>query len=70
MTSFLLEEDLNNLRKSGIKIGSNTKISKYVLFYGTDIQIGDNVRIDDFCILSGNIKIGSNIIKKKYTFFL
>lgn len=25
------------------------------------MQIGDNVRIDDFCILSGEITLGSNI---------
>lgn len=36
------------------------KISPNAKFYG-DIKIGDNVRIDDFCILTGNITIGDNI---------
>lgn len=41
------------------------QISPYANFYNSEnIEIGDNVRIDDFCILSagaGGIKIGSNI---------
>lgn len=41
-------------------IGNNVLISKKASFYGEkNISIGDNVRIDDFCIISGNIKIGS-----------
>jgi acetyltransferase-like isoleucine patch superfamily enzyme len=46
-------------------IGRGCKISPHAKFYGIDrIEIGDNVRIDDFCIISageGGIKIGSNI---------
>src|SRR5438105_2319857 len=53
---------LDNL---GMKVGRNCKISPHAQFYGLDrIEIGDNVRIDDFCIISagkGGIKIGSNI---------
>lgn len=44
-------------------IGQNVKISPKASIYGAErIEIGDNVRIDDFCILSagdGGIKIGS-----------
>lgn len=44
------------------KIGANCKISRYARFYSPkSIEIGDNVRIDDFCILSGVIKLGSYI---------
>jgi acetyltransferase-like isoleucine patch superfamily enzyme len=44
------------------KIGKNCLISKFARFYSPKtILIGDNVRIDDFCILSGNIKIGSYV---------
>lgn len=47
------------------KIGNNVTISPKASIYGAErIEIGDNVRIDDFCILSageGGIKIGSNI---------
>ena len=41
------------------KMGKNILISKYASIYdASEIQIGDNVRIDDFCILSGKINIG------------
>jgi acetyltransferase-like isoleucine patch superfamily enzyme len=51
------------LKQIGFKsIGKGVYISKKVSIYSsTTISIGDNVRIDDFCILSGNITIGSNI---------
>ncbi len=56
MASFYLAEELEYM---GFKqCGKNVLISKKASFYGVeDISIGDNVRIDDFCILSGNIKI-------------
>lgn len=45
--------------------GSNVKISRKASFYGTDrISIGNNVRIDDFCVISagkGGINIGNYI---------
>ena len=49
-----------------MKIGKGCKISDKISVYGSDrIEIGDNVRIDDFCILSagprGYLKIGSHI---------
>ena len=44
------------------KIGENVQISRFARFYSPEnIEIGNNVRIDDFCILSGHIKIGSFI---------
>ena len=59
-TSFLSDEELKNI---GLKsYGRNVLISRNVKFYGAErVSIGDNVRIDDFCILCGDIKIGSNI---------
>ena len=46
-------------------IGENIHISSRVSFYGISrIQLGDNVRIDDYCVLSagaGGIEIGSHI---------
>lgn len=59
-TSFYSEEELKSL---GLKsIGENCKISRKACFYSTNkISIGNNVRIDDFCILSGCIQLGSNI---------
>jgi len=45
------------------KIGSNCIINPTIQFYGDpdDYEIGDNVRIDAFCIFSGKIKLGSFI---------
>lgn len=59
-TSFYTPEELAQL---GFKsYGENVRISRYAQIYSPEkISIGDNVRIDDFCILSGNITIGSHI---------
>ena len=59
-SSFLSELELADF---GFKsIGQGCMISRYARFYGaSQISIGNNVRIDDFCILSGNIKLGNNI---------
>lgn len=60
MTSFYTEEELYTLGFESI--GSNVLISKKASFYGVEsIRIGNNVRIDDFCILSGFIEIGNYI---------
>lgn len=60
LTSFLTLEELNSI---GFKaIGNNVLISRKASFYSPNkISIGNNVRIDDFCILSGDITIESNI---------
>ena len=60
MTSFYSYKDLLSI---GFKsIGLNVNISRKASFYGVSrISIGNNVRIDDFCILSagiGGIEIG------------
>ena len=59
-TSFYSEEELLSM---GFKsIGKGCCISRKASFYGIGkMSIGDNVRIDDFCILSGNITLGSHI---------
>ena len=60
MNSFYTDGELATI---GLKsYGKNVKLSRYARLYSPEkISIGDNVRIDDFCILSGNIKLGSNI---------
>lgn len=60
MTSFYSESELAEL---GLKsYGKSVLISRFARIYGAqNISIGDNVRIDDFCILSGHITLGSNI---------
>lgn len=59
-TSFYSEIELQEL---GLKsYGKNVLISRFARIYSADkIIIGDNVRIDDFCILSGAITLGSHI---------
>lgn len=43
-------------------LGSNVKISDKAAIYNAEkIAIGDNSRIDDFCVLSGRIIIGRNV---------
>jgi galactoside O-acetyltransferase len=65
ITSFYTDSELKGL---GFKsLGADVKISRFARFYSPQtISIGDNVRIDDFCILSGNIRIGSNIHLSAY----
>jgi acetyltransferase-like isoleucine patch superfamily enzyme len=43
-------------------LGRNVKISDRAALHDvTRIAIGDNSRIDDFCVISGNVKIGRNV---------
>lgn len=50
------------------QVGSNVSISRKCSIYGAgSMRIGSNVRIDDFCILSGAITLGSNIHIAAYT---
>lgn len=66
VNDFYKREELENLGFK--KIGLNVSISKKASIYSAeDIEIGDNVRIDDFCILSGKIKIGSYIHISAYS---
>lgn len=47
---------------------SNVLVSRKASIYNPEqIVLGDNIRIDDFCILSGNIKLGSYIHISAYT---
>ena len=59
-TSFYTDEELKEI---GFKsYGKNVLLSRKTSIYGANnISIGNNVRIDDFCILSGNITLGNYI---------
>jgi galactoside O-acetyltransferase len=63
MNSFYSRQELVDLGFSSV--GENTLISRKASFYGAkNISIGDNVRIDDFCVLStqkGQINIGNYV---------
>lgn len=65
-TSFYSQEELSQL---GLKsYGKNVLISRNAQFYSPEkISIGNNVRIDDFCILSGNIILGDCIHISAYS---
>lgn len=58
--TFYNERELEDI---GLKqFGRNVKISRKSSIYAPEkVVIGNNVRIDDFCILSGNINLGSCI---------
>lgn len=60
MTSYLSEEEIISL---GLKrVGNNVLISRNTMIYNPgEMEIGNNVRIDDFCILSGKVKLGNYI---------
>lgn len=58
--SFLSRDELR--QKGFRRVGDNVLLSRYATIYSSEsIEIGDNVRIDDFCILSGTISIGDYI---------
>ena len=60
MNSFYSIEELKNL---GLKsFGTDIYISRFARIYNPgDLVIGNHVRIDDFCILSGKLTLGSHI---------
>ena len=66
MNSFYTEEELKEI---GFKsFGKNVLISKKASIYGAkNMTIGNNVRVDDFCILSGKITCGNYIHISAYT---
>lgn len=60
---------VDELKEIGFKsIGEDVYISKKASIYGAEnISIGNHVRIDDFCILSGDITIGNYVHISAYT---
>lgn len=58
--AFYSTEELDALKFKSL--GTNVKISTRAAIYRPEeMEIGNNVRIDDYCILSGKIKIGRNV---------
>lgn len=44
------------------ELGKNVKISDKAAIYGAEkMRIGDNSRIDDFCVVSGKVEMGRNV---------
>jgi acetyltransferase-like isoleucine patch superfamily enzyme len=56
--AYLTESQL--LKMGFKKLGTNVKISDKASIYNPElIEIGDNSRIDDFCVLSGRLVLGA-----------
>lgn len=60
MDSFFSEMELKQI---GFKyLGDRVFVSRKASIYNpSNMSIGNNVRIDDFCILSGNLSIGNHV---------
>lgn len=69
MSSFFSAEELKSIGFR--KFGTNVLISRYARIYGAErIEIGNHVRVDDFCMLSagsGGIHLGNFIHISAYT---
>ena len=58
--AFLTKKQLKMM--SFKSFGHNVRISDKASIYNADqIEIGDHSRIDDFCVISGKVKIGRNV---------
>lgn len=58
--AFLNQEFL--LKMNFKKLGKNVLISEKASIYNPEkIEVGDDSRIDDFCVISGRVKIGNNV---------
>ncbi|WP_286030659.1 acyltransferase [Helicobacter pullorum] len=53
----------NELESLGFKsLGKNVKISTKASLYNPELMVlGNNCRIDDFCVVSGNVRMGDNV---------
>lgn len=66
MNSFYSDEELKQLGLAAF--GNNVLISKKASIYNpADIVLGNHVRIDDFCVLSGKIRIGDYVHISAYS---
>ena len=60
MNTFYSEEELKNLGLKGY--GKNVLISRNAILYNPEkLVVGNNVRIDDFTTISGNVTIGDYV---------
>lgn len=65
-TSYYSLEELNTLGFQSI--GEHVLVSRKASIYGAEkMNLGNHVRIDDFCILSGRIKLGDYVHIGAYT---
>lgn len=58
--AYLSDEALSEMGFA--ELGRNVKISEKAAIYDVDqMRIGDNCRIDDFCVVSGKVTMGRNV---------
>ncbi|MGN0983806.1 MAG: acyltransferase [Gemmiger sp.] len=58
MTSFYTEEELRQIGFASL--GKDVKISRKASIYGAEhMVIGNHVRVDDFCVISGAVTLGN-----------
>lgn len=56
------------LREMFAEVGKNVLVSTRAVFYEPEqMRIGDNCRIDDFCLVTGNVTLGRNVHLAAYT---
>lgn len=66
MNSFYSDNELKDIGFASV--GENVLISRKASIYGaSNIKIGNHVRVDDFCILSGKIEIGDYVHVAAYS---
>ena len=66
MDSFYTEKELENIGFK--KMGTNIKISRKASIYSPEkMSFGNNIRIDDFCLLNGTIELENNIYIAGFT---
>ena len=67
MSGFYSKEELEAMHFKSL--GKNVSISRKASLYHTEeMEIGNNVRIEDFCVLNGNITIGNNVLTGRYVY--
>lgn len=61
-SNFYTEEELRASKLNFSGGGKNVRISRLAQIYRPEqMKIGNNVRIEDYCVLNGNIEIGDNV---------
>ena len=56
------------VREMFAEVGENVLISTRAVFYEPEkMRIGDNSRIDDFCLVTGSVTLGRNVHLAAYT---
>jgi galactoside O-acetyltransferase len=60
LNGWLSKEEIENIGFQDV--GSNIRISRAVSIYGAEkMKLGSDVRIDDFCLLSGRVVLGDHV---------